>query len=379
MVIQNSRWVFASVGRAAKRFAILIAAGAGLMTVEQGQGSILYIGNSNGEVFGRDEYDLATHMPQNYINYGSGVTVNALAGVGGNVAIGINTAPNVDVRPVNSLSTVVSTLSTGNATTALAAGPSGQVAIGDSGNLLFLRQSTNLLDYPAGYTSTDGLNFGSPISATAILPNGNVVVATQSGVLAIRSGTDLFNVPNGSVTGFVNYGTPITALAVDATGKIVIGLENGLLDVRAPEDISISLSSVNFGTKINAVSAMLDGTGIIAIGLENGLVSVRQTSDVTINLQTVAFTVTEAVTALAYSADGNLAVGTETNLVFIRDGSNLQVVPEGFVGPDGLNFNGPITALTFAIPEPSTYGMLIVALIASGFLLRRKSAPVAAK
>lgn len=372
MDIRNSRWVFAKVGQTVKQLLIVLAAGTGLITAAHGQGSILYIGNSGGEVFGRSEYDLAAHMPQNYLNFGPGTTINAMVGVGGNVALGLNSGANVSVRQVNNLSTVVSSLNTGNATTALAAGSAGQLAIGDAGNLVFLRQSTDLLSYPAGYTSTDGLNFGSPITATAILPSGDVLVATQTGLLAIRSGTDLFNVPSGAVTGYINYGTTITALTVDGTGRIVIGLDNGYVDTRAAEDLSISLGLVNFGTRITALASMLDGTDTIAIGLNTGEVSLRDASNLTADIQTVKFTFTEAITALAFSEDGNLGIGTATSLVYIRDGSNLLVTPEGFVGSDGLNFNAPITSLAFAVPEPSSVGLLVLALTGAVWVGRRK-------
>lgn len=339
------------------------------------QADMLMIGNSGGEVFGRDEYDLATHIPTSYINYGGGVSIKALAaGAQGDVAIGINSSPNVSVRNNLTLGTVITSVSTGNNATALAAGSSGQLAIGDSGNLVFLRQLTDLLAYPAGYTSTDGLNFNAPIAGLGILPGGNVLIANTGGEVFIRSGTDLFTVPSGIASGYVNYGTPLSAISVNAAGQIVLSLQGGLVDVRDWTNLGVSLTNVNFGQNIPSLAAMNNGT--VAIGLSDGRVSLRPLSDITAQNQILDFTGGSAITALTLSSEGNLGIGTANNLVFVRQGTDLTQKPAGYVGPDGLNFNAPITALTFAIPEPSVLGLGAMALLGGVILAVKRRAVV---
>lgn len=336
---------------------------------------MLMIGNSGGEVFGRDEYNLSAHISSSYITFGGSIPVASLAaGPGGNVAIGIgNYQPNVSVRNYATLSAVISSISSGPYTVgAMAAGSANQLAFGDSNNNVFLRDITNLSAYPAGYVGTDGLNFNAPIAGLGILPGGNVVVGNANGEIFIRSGTNLSNVPVGAASGYVNYGTPLSSLTVTDTGFIVLGFQSGLVDVRAWEDLAVSLTSVNFGLDITALTAMNNGT--VAIGLANGQVSLRPISDVQDNIQTTDFTGgAGAVTALALSSDGNLGVGTGNNLVFIRQGTDLTQVPVGFVGPDGLNFNAPVTALNFAssaVPEPGTVVLVGLAL-AGGLMVAR--------
>lgn len=334
----------------------------GIFTCAGLRADILLIGNTGGEVFGRNEYDLGAHLPQYYLNYGAGVSINALAAnAQGGVAIGDNYPFNMDTRNIQDLAAPVSSIGTGNATTAVAAGPAGQVAFGDSGNLVFMREITDLTAYPPGYTSTDGLNFNASITAIAFLPDGNIVVGNAAGEIFVRSGTDISVVPVGVTAGYVNFAIPITALAIDAAGDVVIGLQDGLVQVRPWEDVTAVLSSVNFGVEVTALATMTDGT--VAIGLDNGQVSLRSTVDLVPNLQTLTFTGGEGISAIAVSSNGNLGIGTESNLVFVRQGSDLLLVPEGFQGVDGLNFNAPISALAFAIPEPSLLLLLGPGLI----------------
>lgn len=355
-----------------KRFLPMLVVGIGLIMGAKAEASLLMIGTNDGVVFGRSEYDLATHIPSSYITFGPGVVVTTLSSdAQGNVAVGTNVSGWIDVstRPASNLSVVITSLNTGNGIMSAAAGSTGQLVLGDADGLLFQRQMTDLLAYPPGYTPPDGYDFGSPISAVTVLQNGNVVFGTESGLVVIRSGNNLAAFPPGTIVGSVNFGEEITSLAVDSNGQIVIGLIGGLVTVRTPEDLTITTSSVNFGTSIRAICPMLDDT--VAIGLANGQVSLRETADLTINLQTVTFD-GSAVTAISYSLDGNLGIGTALNSVFVRQGDNLLALPVGYVGADGLNFGAPITALTFAVPEPSTVVSMLAGLFVVAVAQRRK-------
>lgn len=323
------------------------------------QADLLMIGNTGGEVFGRDEFDLGTHIPASYINYGTPITALA-GGRYGDVAIGIGGAGiNVSMRPIDQLVVVNTSVTTGSGATALARRPNGSIAIGDAGNLVFVRDRSNLTLLAPDWTGgSDGLNFNNGITAIGTLSNGDLVIGNLNGEVFVRRGTDLTLTAVGATVGYINYGSPITALAVTPTDDIVIGFSSGLVDTRALSDISISLSSVNFGLGITALGALSNGR--VAIGLDNGSVDVRPALSLPTYLG-ISATFTgagEDITAIAVSSHDDLGVGTANNLVFIRRGDNLGLTPVGFVGADGLNFNTPISALTFAVPEPATIGLL---------------------
>jgi len=332
----------------------------------------IMIGNSNGEIFGRDEFALGTHIPASYVNFAIPVTSMA-GGVDWDVAIGLGDGSphvrksfdlvNTGVPTTNFTGTNSSSIS------AIATRPDGHVVIGTQDDQVFVRDRTNLLALAPGYTGpNDGLHFNNDITALATLSTGDVVIGNANGEVFVRSGNNLYATAPGAAVDNINFGVPISALAVTPSDNVVIGLQNGLVDVRPMSNLAASLTSVNFGLGITGLGAL--STGDVAIGLANGQVHVRDSADLVNGVVTwAAFTGGAPITALTVTSNDNVAIGTGDNLVFVRRGDDLTLTPPGFQGSDGLNFNAPIGALASAVPEPATLGLLALGWLAA---LRRR-------
>lgn len=325
----------------------------------------IVIGNSLGEVFARDEFNLGASS--GYITYGPTFAITSMAaGVDGDVAIGTKFGQ-PDVRKANNLAgsgvpTTKFTYAADSAISSIATRPNGDVVMGTQDNQVFVRDRTNLTAYPAGFTPPDGWTLNGDITAIATLSNGNLVIGDSAGYVYLQSGTNLFGASPYSPW-YVNFGMPVTALAVTPNDDIVMGFSSGYVDVRSPSNIYASLTNVNFGISIGALATLSDGT--VAIGLGNGYVDVRNATNLTGAVITSAyFTGGAGITAMTATSGDNLAIGTADNLMFVRQGDNLGLKPVGFVGVDGLNFNAPIGGLAAVVPEPATLALLGLGILA---------------
>lgn len=309
----------------------------------------IMVGNVSGEVFGRDEFDLTTHIPASYANWGASFPISALAaGVQKDVAIGFDISAwyNTEVRKYDNMSVPITWVSTGSTISALTARQVGDIVIGDDSGAVFVRQRSNLTARPLSYTGgTDGIDFGGRITSLAGLSTGDLAIAESGGSLFVRRGTDLTQTAAGASVDNANFGIRINAVAVLPGDRIAVGLSSGWVHVRPLSNISTSLASVNAGTAVNALAPLSNGD--VAIGLANGQVQVRRSTDMGL-VTSATFTSGVAITALAATSTDNVAIGCANNLVFIRRGSNLTLRPPGYVGSDGLNFNAPVTALAAA-------------------------------
>lgn len=313
----------------------------------------IVVGNSNGEVFGRDEFDLATHIPAMYVTLGSPVAALAKC-PDRQVVIGLDAVVtnNMTIRTVDTLSTVASGVTPGSAIERIATRPDGHIVFADDADRLYMRDRTDLTAAAPGYlTWPDGVDIGEQITALATLSTGDVVIGTAAGKVILRSADDLTSAPAGAAVTQVSMGSIVKALAVTADDRIVIGLSSGTLDVRSWDTMSVSLDSATFPASLTAVCALRNGH--IAVGLADGKVHVRDGSDLSIPISSATFTNGIAVTALACTVGNNLAIGCNNNLVFVRRSDDLSQLPQGFQNQDGLNFNAPIRALA-AVPVDFT-------------------------
>lgn len=69
------------------------------------------------------------------------------------------------------------------------------------------------------------------------------------------------------------------------------------------------------------------------------------------------------------------AVGVEASLVYLTSSSDVSDEASHFdMLSSKANFNGSTVTITTAVPEPSTYAMLVAGLAAVGFMARRRKA-----
>ena len=333
----------------------------------------IMIGNAGGEIFGREELDLATHHAESYVNYG-GMPVSALAaGVQGDLGIGLNIGYyyNAEVRKYGNLSGVITRVATGFPISAMTSTAGGDFVFGDAGNEVFVRDRTNLEARPAWYADGDGGNFNARITGLGVLSTGDIIIANAIGQVMVRSGTNIFATAPGAVHDNVNFGTPITSIAITPDDKVVIALSTGYVDVRPWQDIWQRFTYVDFGLQVNALATLSNGN--VVIGLNNGYADVRPNTDLTARFTFAQFTGGAPITALAVTGTDNVAIGTGDNLVFVRKGSDFGQRPDGYIGTDGLNFNAPITALASCyIPEPSSFLALAAGLAGLVAFRRRR-------
>jgi len=239
-----------------------------------------------------------------------------------------------------------------SAISAIAVRPDGDVAIGTEDDQVFMRDRADLTVVAPGYElPSDGHVFNGDITALAVLSGGDVVIGDGSGYVYVRSGTNLLNTAGGATVDNVNLGVAVTALAVTPDDKVVIGLGSGVVDVRPWDNVASSLTAANFAVAVNALATLSNGD--VVIGLANGQVYVRSSLDVANGLVSDAdFTGGDPITAVAVTSHDNVVIGTATNLVFVRRADDLALTPEGFAGPDGLNFNAPIGAVAAVAVVP---------------------------
>lgn len=331
---------------------LLLATGlAAAVTVTAVLADRIMVGNSYGEVIGRDEYDLATHIPSSYANWG--YRINSLAsGVDGDLFVGLQLRNwwNVDVRKFDNLGAVIRhQCGLGEPCTAIAAFPNGDVALGAGDSRVYVRDKLDMWYRPSWYTgSTDGIVFNNAaITALAMLPEDRLAIANAGGEVFLRSGADLTANAPGADTPYINYAIPVNALAVLPDGKLAIALDDGTIDVRLWTDLATSLTSVSFGAEAAPKALAALPNGELAIGLGDGSVHIRHPADLTQVVRSLQFTTgaDQYVSALAVTSNGNLVIGTSENLVFVRRPGDLTLTPEGFWGLDGLNYSYPISAI----------------------------------
>lgn len=342
----------------------------GLCAVAQAADMIV-IGTSSGEVFGRSEYDLATHIPSSYVNFGSSMPIGKLAGDDGLVVIGVNASgsANVFTRPVNNLSANLSTLTLGttnSAITAMGMRGSGTVLVGQTApdgsywSGTFVRTVADLNQTPGDYLGGsvpapgDGWNWGLGVTGISAMANGNFVVGTDNGMVTVRESTDIFLPAIGVTNWHVNLGSPLVGVA-GIGNNYALALQNGFVGAQPGNDCYAWVSYVNYGMTATALLSL--GDGRIAVGFDTGFVDIRNIADLTVSLGVSAW-FGAPIGALAVTSDGNVAVASG-NLVFVRKSTDLTATPMGYIGSDGLNFGSPVTALAAIVPEPSSVAALI--------------------
>jgi hypothetical protein len=365
-------------------FVLVLALAATIGMITPSSADRVMIGTSSGEIFGRDEYNLAPHIASSYINFGT--PIGKLAAANGKVVIGLNASgsANVFTRPVDNMAANLSTLTQGttnSAITAMALRGTDTVVVGQtapssaywSGS--FVRKVDNLDAAGTGYLGGsvptpqgDGWNWGLGITAMSCLSDGRFVVGCDSGMVTVRSATDIFAYPAGQINGWVNLGSPIVGVAGIGSNYAVL-LQNGFIGAQPGNDCYSWVSYVNYGMTATALASF--GDGRVAIGFANGLVDIRNISSLTTSLG-ISCNFGSNIGALAVTTDGNLVVGSGSQ-VFVRRGSDLTLTPAAYAGSDGLNFGSTITALApVAVPEPSSLAALALGFGGMLTLKRRR-------
>ena len=86
------------------------------------QADMIFMGNGNGEVIGRDEFNLGTEQVLSYLNFGGSMwPISKLVAANGDLVIGIGAGgtENVQMRHANDLTTWVTDIGTGYPISAL--------------------------------------------------------------------------------------------------------------------------------------------------------------------------------------------------------------------------------------------------------------------
>ena len=111
--------------------------------------------------------------------------------------------------------------------------------------------------------------------------------------------------------------------------------------------------------------------GDVAIGLGNGQVHVRDSIDLVTSLGISATYGTTPITAMEATSNDNLVIALGTNgLTYVRQGSDLDIVPVGFTGLDGLTWGQQVNGIAAVVPEPAT--MMLLGMGSLALLRRRK-------
>lgn len=318
-----------------------------------------------GEIFGRDEFNLQTDIPESNLTFGEG-GISCMAGlVGGNgkYAIGtqygyLHVRDGYDNTWVNTHS--INLTGSNSPVTSVVSRADGHILAGHSDNQATYRDFMDCRNYPPGITNGSSNFDNTDITATALLPNGHHAAATvvNGGTMYLRDKDDMWSYPPGDGWGqALTWAIRINDFAVDADGYIVIALEDGWTYTRHWTDISAKIGSggttdisVGWGSAVTEVEMLSNGN--VVIGLANGQVHVRDSLDLTADLGNSVTISSTPITALEVTSNDNVVIASGSpGTTWVRKGSDLTSTPAGYTGPDGITWSRQVNSLAAVVSD----------------------------
>jgi hypothetical protein len=188
---------------------------------------------------------------------------------------------------------------------------------------------------------------------------------------ALQGGTSFTQAVGGTEwTKFLSFGGSNTQWAIIAAQPLDVGFNPGEINAWTTKNINQAL-----GTIQNSQSN--DGTNNLAVHFAD--IDSLSSPKVANNRKASAFgTLTysdNGVTSFNSFFNARNAIGTQSEMVYLTPSNEVSDAPSQYtVLKTFANFDGNNITITAAVPEPSTYAMLLAGLAAVGFVAGRRKA-----